>query len=172
MSQTRSSTWRSGWSLAAGRTEFGEAGQHLDSARSGLAGRCSPGPQSNYRSAQKQTSKLAKLNKLKLTQTNLNKSTQALPCYRQACFEAYRVHLECMRPEECFTPKHHLMIHLLHRSGYFGNPRFYANWLDENLNKTLKSACRLTSQATFENSVLTRKQSILSSSSRKRARPS
>ena len=90
----------------------------------------------------------------------------------QACFEAYRTHLQCMASEEAFVPKHHLMVHLLHRSGYFGNPRFYSEWLDESLNKTLKSACRLTSQSTFENSVLTRMQSILSSNCQKRAKPS
>ena len=37
----------------------------------------------------------------------------------------------CMRPENSFTPKHCLLVHLLRRSNYFGNLRFYSDWLDD-----------------------------------------
>ena len=90
----------------------------------------------------------------------------------QDSFQSYINHMELMAPEDVFIPKHHLMMHLIVRSAHFGNPRFYSTWRDESLNKTLKMACRTTSQATFENSVLTRMQNILapSAGSKKRDR--
>ena len=97
-----------------------------------------------------------------------NAHGRAIPAHaRRACFEAYCAHLRCMAPENCYVPKHHLMIHLLHNTSHFGNPRSYANWLDESLNKTLKATCRATSQATFENSVITRMQELLRAKKRK-----
>ena len=70
-----------------------------------------------------------------------------------------------------FTPKHHLVAHALLRARGHGNPSRYATWVDESLNKTLKAACRATSQFAFENSVLTRMQALLAQpSTRKRGR--
>ena len=43
---------------------------------------------------------------------------------------------------------------------YLGNP-LYATWQDEALNKTLKLACRETSQAGFERTILYRMREIL-----------
>ena len=63
-----------------------------------------------------------------------------------------------MEPEDAFIPKHHMMLHLLRKSSFLGNPRHYATWEDESENRRLKAMCRHTSQATFENSVLTRFQ--------------
>lgn len=64
------------------------------------------------------------------------------------------------------TPKRHMMAHLLERQRIQGNPRQYANWLDESLNSELKSACRNTSQVTFERSVLLRMAHFLRTTGR------
>ena len=56
--------------------------------------------------------------------------------------------------ESLRTPKRHIMWHFVVMAGYLGNPRYYANWRDESLNKVLKAACRDVSQATFEQTVL------------------
>jgi hypothetical protein len=63
--------------------------------------------------------------------------------------------------EHGFIPKHHIVFHLLRNIGYHGSVRLYATWFDEALNKMLKAACRFTSQATFDRSVLVRMRSIL-----------
>ena len=55
---------------------------------------------------------------------------------------------------DCFTPKHHLMFHLIHRTNFQGNPTKYATWLDESLNKQLKQCCKHASMITFERVVL------------------
>ena len=59
-----------------------------------------------------------------------------------------------MTVDELTTPKRHLGIHLFWNVSHFGNPRLYATWKDEALNKTLKAACQQQSQATFEVRVL------------------
>ena len=48
------------------------------------------------------------------------------------------------------VPKRHLVYHLISKIPYFGNPRTYACWRDEGLNRELKRSCRTTSQQTFE----------------------
>ena len=70
-------------------------------------------------------------------------------------------HLALMEAENAYTPKHHIMVHLLFMSWFFGNPKSYSAWLSEAKNKTLKLACRETSQATFESSVLLRMRELL-----------
>ena len=47
-----------------------------------------------------------------------------------------------------------------------GNPNIYSNWIDEDLNKTLKACCKNVSQATFEASVLLKMREILVRSKR------
>ena len=56
--------------------------------------------------------------------------------------------------QELQTPKRHAMSHMILDSGFLGNPRCYANWVDESLNKLLKACCRKVSQTTFEEMVL------------------
>ena len=56
--------------------------------------------------------------------------------------------------EELQYPKRHLAMHCVKLVGVLGNPRYYANWLDESLNKVLRSTCRNVSQATFDMTVL------------------
>ena len=79
----------------------------------------------------------------------------------QECFDLYSEHISLMRDVGDFIPKHHLMWHMLENLGFQGNPLHYACWLDEALNKVLKAACRDTSQATFEGSVLMRMRYLL-----------
>ena len=65
-------------------------------------------------------------------------------------------------------PKRHLFLHLLRRLWWFGNPRYYATWHDEALNKLLKSCCRQVSQITFEKTVVENVQRILDLQKRRR----
>jgi hypothetical protein len=57
--------------------------------------------------------------------------------------------------EDLDIPKRHQLSHMICGSPFFGNPRCSACWTDEALNKILKECCRLRSQATFEEAVLT-----------------
>ena len=70
-------------------------------------------------------------------------------------------HVALMTPFEAFLPKHHIMWHLIANIGLHGNPSWYSAWLDESLNKVLKSACRNVSQMTFEASVLLNMRELL-----------
>ena len=72
----------------------------------------------------------------------------------QECNTRYLAFLRLTEGDEAAAPKRHLAIHLFRRMVFFGNPRQYATWRDESLNKLLKSACQLMSQATFEPRVL------------------
>ena len=69
------------------------------------------------------------------------------------------------------TPKRHAVAHMLLKTPILGNPRAYANWLDESLNKVLKAACMGILQATFESSLLLRMPELLESRKRPRAAP-
>jgi hypothetical protein len=80
---------------------------------------------------------------------------------RQSAFEQYQLHMACMEADDAYTPKHHILFHLLYRSDWLGNPRFYASWQSEAKNKLLKASCRNVSQATFEATVLFRMKSVL-----------
>ena len=62
---------------------------------------------------------------------------------------------------ERMLPKRHLTTHLLARVDFQGNPRLYANWQDESVNKTLKLACRTMSQTTFEPMLFLRMRHLL-----------
>ena len=85
----------------------------------------------------------------------------------------YSRHIALIVPFESFVPKHHLVFHLLLKSSFHGNPCYYATWLDESLNKVLKSACKNACAATFEGSVLLRMKELLKDGpGLKRDRPS
>ena len=78
--------------------------------------------------------------------------------------------------EGSLIPKRHLVVHMLQQLPSQGNPRQYANWLDESLNKTLRACCRQLSQATFESALLVNMEEILRAGgrttiTRKRKRP-
>ena len=87
----------------------------------------------------------------------------------QECFDQLLNCYELTRDvDEMFIPKRHLMLQLLKRMGYLGNPRLYANWYDEALNKVLKAFCRTRSQATFESFLLLRMNDHLKTEAEKR----
>ena len=64
-------------------------------------------------------------------------------------FQALTEDIDCLH-----TPKRHALTHMILKTPRQGNPRGYANWLDESLNKVLKAACREISQSTFEPFIL------------------
>ena len=55
---------------------------------------------------------------------------------------------------ELEQPKRHLTAHLLRDLRHFGNPRWFANWHDESLNKVLRRTCRFVHRHTFDATVL------------------
>ena len=65
-------------------------------------------------------------------------------------------------------PKRHAVSHMVFSALFYGNPRFYATWTDESLNKLLQAACRQLSQATFEDTVLLSMAHLLKEESQKR----
>lgn len=84
------------------------------------------------------------------------------PAQVQECVDQWVVHM-CLTADvpEVIIPKRHLVTHLLHNACAQGNPKRYANWLDEGLNRVLKKACRSVSQNTFESFLLLRMREIL-----------
>ena len=72
----------------------------------------------------------------------------------QSSFDLYIAFLEATDELSMESPKRHLAMHLLETLSRFGNPLRYMNWIDESLNKTLKSCARQVSQTTFEVAVL------------------
>jgi hypothetical protein len=77
-------------------------------------------------------------------------------------WHAYQTFIHATESEpECELPKRHMLVHLLQRMPDLGNPRFYANWTDETLNKHLKNACRMVSQINFERSLYCRMRELL-----------
>lgn len=73
---------------------------------------------------------------------------------RAEALAAYVKHVALMAPFDVYTPKHHIVFHLLFDSEFYGNPKLYACWHDESLNKTLKGCCRNVAQCCFDESVL------------------
>lgn len=53
-----------------------------------------------------------------------------------------------------WKPKMHLMLHLAHQTGKFGNPLAGATWHDEGLNRHLAAVCRSSHAAVFHKRVL------------------
>jgi hypothetical protein len=74
----------------------------------------------------------------------------------QASFDAWNGFLRASEGMELRIPKRHLVAHLLERLPFWGNPRGFAAWVDEALNRDLKASCRAISQATFEPFLLLR----------------
>ncbi len=84
------------------------------------------------------------------------------------CLEAYSKHVALMEEDDCYVPKHHILFHLIANMAYQGNPKLYATWIDEPLDKTLKACCRRVSQATFVRQVLFHMRDVLRKGSLKR----
>ena len=62
--------------------------------------------------------------------------------------------------EELAVPKRHLWIHVMRDMIHFGNPRYFACWVDEADNKQLKQCCRHVHQVNFDVSVLSGMRSL------------
>ena len=92
------------------------------------------------------------------------------PADIQSCFNNWSRHLRLTTGiEEIEIPKRHLVAHLLFRIRLQGNPRRYAVWVDESLNKTLKAACRTVSQTNFESSLILRMRELIRHGHKRRA---
>ena len=66
----------------------------------------------------------------------------------------YKRFVRLTLPLEVATPKFHLMYNVFLRMGEQGNPIRYQTFVDEGLNKTLKSVLRLCHQSAFERMAL------------------
>jgi hypothetical protein len=64
-------------------------------------------------------------------------------------------------------PKTHLMMHLVIRSAYQGNPWDYKVFEDESLNKLLKAVLRNVSQANFDASTFVKLEASLQHSAKR-----
>jgi hypothetical protein len=73
---------------------------------------------------------------------------------KKELLDKWKRHLSLIRDLGVFTPKHHLMLHMILRAPFFGNPWSHHTFLDESLNKQLKAVCRLCHQLTFDSTVL------------------
>ena len=69
--------------------------------------------------------------------------------------------LTVSEPLDLFTPKAHLMVHLILRAGFHGNPLSYQCFLDESLNSVLKKTARNCHQAKFESSLMLKLEVVL-----------
>ena len=73
--------------------------------------------------------------------------------------------------ENGYLPKNHQLLHLAHRAMFQGNPKKYANFLNEALNSTLKKAARYCHQRTFEVCLLRRMRYLLLKNPKGNKRP-
>ena len=67
-------------------------------------------------------------------------------------------------------PKLHLLMHMCDRAARLGNPRFYATWVDEGLNKVLASLGRQAHRSVWECRVLTYFEELQKRTTTKRRR--
>ena len=73
-----------------------------------------------------------------------------------------------MTPMDVFVPKFHAFYHLLSGQKHFGNPSFYWNFFDEELNRVLKASAKTVSQLAFEGTLLLRMRDLANKPSMKR----
>jgi hypothetical protein len=99
---------------------------------------------------------------LKACGPNLNLTEQ------QHALDLYKHFMKAAEPMESFTPKFHLMFHVILRVGFQGNPILYQTFQDEGLNKVLKRVLRYCHQAAFERMALVKVSEALRRSSVKR----
>ena len=73
----------------------------------------------------------------------------------QRGLDLWKIHLRFTQDfPDMEIPKRHLMTHMVKGGAWHGNPRMYACWADEGLNRELKKSCRLVSQQSFEPFIL------------------
>jgi hypothetical protein len=74
----------------------------------------------------------------------------------QAFVEHVRVHIRaCTTLGLHFRPKHHAIVEVGSRLGYYGSPRLWATWVDEGVNSQLKALCRSSHRAVWHERILT-----------------
>ena len=85
-----------------------------------------------------------------------------LPAHQQRLLDILKRFLRHAGTLQLLTPKAHMLLHLVMRSGELGNPWSYHTFLDESLNKTLKAVVRLSHQANFERASMCKLKEVLS----------
>ena len=88
----------------------------------------------------------------------------------QELLDTHKRFLRLMRSFNAFTPKFHMMYHVVQRSLAMGNPLTYAVFYDEGLNKTLKQALRNCHQLAFEHMAMVKMAEVLDRAAAKRKR--
>ena len=73
-------------------------------------------------------------------------------------------------PEDLRTPKLHLMVHLVLRAAWFGNPVLTHTFRDEGLNQMLKKVCRHCHSNNFEETAFWKMHRVLEREEEARAR--
>ena len=79
----------------------------------------------------------------------------------QAMLDKLKYYGTLMKSYENETPKLHLMLYSIMRSGVLGNPWAYSCWADETENRTLKAVLRNVSQQAFESLGLQKLERVL-----------
>ena len=80
----------------------------------------------------------------------------------QECYDVWKRYCSLTADlPDLLQPKRHLVLHILEHLPQKGNPKYYATWMDEALNRTLKAACRQLSQSSFEATILCHMWTIL-----------
>ena len=81
----------------------------------------------------------------------------------QECWDCYKQYLSLTNEDDDLQkiPKRHQTLHMLERLPDLGNPKGYANWVDETLNRTLKGTLKDVSQVTFEPALIVRMRELL-----------
>eukprot|EP00969_Alexandrium_andersonii_P178192 7879466-Alexandrium_andersonii.AAC.1 len=82
--------------------------------------------------------------------------------------DAMLTHMAAINGYDLELPKHHLLLHLIHSTGWAGNPRVYATWTDESENRRLKAVCKGAHQLGFEATVLNKMRDSLALSGKRK----
>ena len=82
--------------------------------------------------------------------------------------ETYMRYMWLVTPWQIFTPKAHLMIHMLQRAAYLGAPSTYDCFKDEGYNRNLKQVLKNVSQLSFDTHCLAKLEKAMESDNRKR----
>ena len=79
----------------------------------------------------------------------------------QAMLDLWARRLRYVEDVDIALPKHHLMVHVIHRAPFHGNPWKYTTFLDESPKKDLKMTLRLCRQCNFEAMALSKLEAVL-----------
>eukprot|EP00959_Pyramimonas_sp_CCMP1952_P474486 9503561-Pyramimonas_sp.AAC.1 len=59
------------------------------------------------------------------------------------------------------VPKHHMMLHMAGEAQYKGNPKYYATWMDETINRFISNAAASCHRRTLERKSLQKSGMLL-----------